>query len=62
MENTRVLTPDDVLDIVRELSYSQGFYGRLLHYYILPDYENFCAMVEEQQFTDILDVIRFFEE
>ena len=30
MTDTKYYTMNDVLEVVRELSYSQGFYGRLL--------------------------------
>lgn len=54
----------DVINVIEELSYSQGFYGRLLRdikNLNAEDFREFCRVMEEQNFRDSLDVILFFE-
>lgn len=58
---------NDILSIIRDLSYSQGFYGRLYRSIMdlkENDYEEFLNIVEElenQNFNDSLDVVLYFE-
>lgn len=58
---------EDVIDIINTLSYSQGFYGRLLRdIYELKKYEPemfmmFVDEIESQNFTNALDVVMYFE-
>lgn len=58
---------DDVIDIIDTLSYSQGFYGRLLRdIYELKKYEPemfaiFVDEIESQNFKTALDVVMYFE-
>lgn len=58
---------EDVIDIINTLSYSQGFYGRLLRdIYELKKYEPemfmmFVDEIESQEFTNTLDVVMYFE-
>ena len=58
---------DDVIDIINTLSYSQGFYGRLLRdIYELKKYEPemfamFVNEIESQNFTNTLDIVMYFE-
>lgn len=58
---------NDVIEVVRSLASSQGFYGRLLEQILyLQDYEpwnfeEFKRIVEEQNFKDPVDVVLFFE-
>ena len=53
------LTKDEILGFIREMSHSQGFYGRLLtEIYENPD---ILDTLEAQGFTDILDLIMFIE-
>ena len=58
---------DDVIDIIDTLSYSQGFYGRLLRdIYELKKYEPemfamFVDEIESQNFTNTLDIVMYFE-
>lgn len=58
---------DDVIDIIDTLSYSQGFYGRLLRdIYELKKYEPemfamFVDEIESQNFTNVLDIVMYFE-
>ena len=58
---------EQVVDVIEMLSYSQGFYGRLLDeiMYIEENepekYEVFKAIIEAQEFEDAIDVVMFFE-
>lgn len=58
---------NDVINILIELSYSQGFYGRLLRdIYELKKYEPemfamFVNEIESQNFTNTLDIVMYFE-
>lgn len=58
---------EQVVDVIEMLSYSQGFYGRLLDeiMYIEENeprkYEVFKQIIEAQEFTDPVDVVLFFE-
>lgn len=62
-----VLDFDDVMDIIIDLSYSQGFYGRLLRDIAeLRDedenlFQNFVEEIESQNFTSSFDVVMYFE-
>lgn len=57
----------EVIDVIKMLAHSQGFYGRLLRSIeeqYEEDYENweaFMQYLEEQKFKDALDVVMFFE-
>ena len=67
MTDTRYYTMNDVLEVVRELSYSQGFYGRLLRDLLeirdndSEKWEELCEYITAQKFTEPLDVVYFFE-
>ena len=57
----------DILNVIIEFSYSQGFYGRLLRD-IMEFKENdpdgcaeWMASLEERNFSEPLDVIYYFE-
>lgn len=58
---------DDVINVLIELSYSQGFYGRLLRdLFEIKEYEperfNLIVMeIESREFTNALDVVMYFE-
>ena len=58
---------EQVVDVIEMLSYSQGFYGRLLDeiMYIEENeprkYEVFKQIIEKQEFKDPVDVVLFFE-
>ena len=58
---------EQVVDVIEMLSYSQGFYGRLLDeiMYIEENeprkYEVFKNIIEAQEFKDPVDVVLFFE-
>ena len=73
MENTMEKKTDgydveQVIGVVKMLSNSQGFYGRLLEQILyLQEYEpeafeEFKEVVEEQHFKDPVDVVLFFEQ
>ena len=63
----KYLTFNDVLNLILELSYSQGFYGRLYRNIIdckqnEPEkYAEFTEIINKQKFVDYLDVVLFFE-
>ena len=58
---------EQVVDVIEMLSYSQGFYGRLLEeiMYIEENepakYEVFKTIIEKQEFKNPVDVVLFFE-
>lgn len=58
---------EDVVDIIIMMSHSQGFWGRLLECIFemekedVDAYDNFVSIIEEQQFTNMYDVVRYFE-
>ena len=58
---------NQVIDVIRMLSKSQGYYGRLLERVLYlqendPElFEVFKEGVEEQKFTNPVDVVLFFE-
>lgn len=58
---------EQVVDVIEMLSYSQGFYGRLLDeiMYIEENdpvkYEVFKTVIEKQEFQSPVDVVLFFE-
>ena len=58
---------NDVIDIIHTLSYSQGFYGRLLRdigelkEYEPEHFEMFVEEIESQNFRTALDVVMYFE-
>ena len=59
---------DQVVEVIEMLSYSQGFYGRLLDeiMYIEENepkkFEAFKDIIEKQEFKDPVDVVLFFEQ
>lgn len=67
-EEQKYYDVDQVIEVIRMLSQSQGCYGRLLEN-IMYLYENepydfdvFARTVEEQKFTNAVDVVLFFEQ
>ena len=58
---------NDVIDILVELSHSQGFYGRLLRdlseikEYEPERFDLIVTEIESQEFTNALDVVMYFE-
>ena len=58
---------EEVVDVIEMLSYSQGFYGRLLDEILYIEenkprkYEAFKNIIEKQEFQDPVDVVEFFE-
>lgn len=58
------LNVSQVLDIIRDLSHSQGFYQRLYDNIMNLEEEafrDFKEVMEAQNFKDPVDVIMFFE-
>ena len=63
-KEVNIMKAKDVINVIEELSYSQGFYGRLLRDIKglnAEDFREFCRVMEEQNFRDSLDVVLFFE-
>ena len=66
-DNILVFDFNDVLNVLSELSQSQGFYGRLLRdIYELMEYEPerfdmFVEEIESADFRSPLDVVMYFE-
>lgn len=58
---------EQVVEVIEMLSYSQGFYGRLLEDILYmeenePDkYEFFKMIIESKGFENPVDVVMFFE-
>lgn len=67
LNNILVYDFNDVLNVLSELSHSQGFYGRLLRdIYELMEYEPerfdmFVEEIENADFRNPLDVVMYFE-
>ena len=67
MEVNKYYDIEDVVNVIEMLSYSQGFYGRLLEEILYieenePDkYEVFKGFIEKQEFQNPVDVAMFFE-
>jgi hypothetical protein len=59
---------EQVVEVIEMLSYSQGFYGRLLEEILYIEenepqkYEVFKEIIEKQNFQDAVDVVLFFEQ
>lgn len=64
---TKGYTAEEVIDVIKMLSQSQGFYGRLLEeiMYIKENdpmsFEVFKDMIEKEEFENPVDVVLFFE-
>lgn len=58
---------NEIIDVIKELAKSQGFYGRILRsieeiYETDYDYwEEYMNYLEKQNFKNSLDVVMFFE-
>ena len=58
---------EQVVEVIEMLSYSQGFYGRLLDEILYIEendplkYEIFKTVIEKQGFQSPVDVVMFFE-
>lgn len=65
---TEVYDVYQVIDVVKMLSHSQGFYGRLLEEIVYirenePEkFETFKEIIEKQEFKNPVDVVLFFEQ
>lgn len=59
---------EQVVDVIEMLSYSQGFYERLLEEILYIEenkpeqYEVFKGFIEKQEFQNPVDVVLFFEQ
>ena len=67
MEVKKAMNIEEVVDVIEMLSYSQGFYGRLLEEILYIEendpvkYEVFKTVIEKQGFESPVDVVLFFE-
>ena len=67
MEVKKAMDIEEVVNVIEMLSYSQGFYGRLLEEILYIEendpvkYEVFKTVIEKQEFEDPVDVVLFFE-
>ena len=58
----------EILNVIKELSMSQGFYGRLLarlqevEEFDPEAYDEFMTQLEEENFQEPLDVVLYFEQ
>ena len=50
-----------ILDFVRDMSMSQGFYGRLYNLLTSPQGSNYLDYLVEQNFADPINLILFLE-
>lgn len=57
--NARIMTKEEILNSVAELSRSQGFYERL--YETLKDNPEYLDELAEQDFSDVIDLILYLE-
>lgn len=56
------MTKKEILENIRILALSQGFYGRLYHSIMESDEkENILQYLENQNFADTIDLILFLE-
>ena len=68
MEVKKAMNIEEVVDVIEMLSYSQGFYGRLLEEILYIEenkpeqYEVFKGFIEKQEFKSPVDVVMFFEQ
>lgn len=53
------MNKEDILSAIHELACSQGFYGRLL--FAIEEDPSILERLEEQHFSDTLDLILFLE-
>lgn len=58
------MTKQEILNVVRRLSFSQGFYGELYAYLMngTDEAEDTLDMLEEQEFGDAVALIMYIEE
>ena len=63
LKETRIMNREQILDAVKTLAMSQGFYGRL--YERLTDgtweSDSFLDLMEEQNFGDTVDMVLWLE-
>lgn len=68
IENDVSYNVEQVIDVIKKLSYSQGFYGRLLEeiMYIKENepeqFKMFKEVIESQGFSNPVDIVLFFEQ
>lgn len=58
------MNADKIMEAIRTLAQSQGFYGRLLESLMELSTQDFNAVMDEleaQHFSDVVDLVLFFE-
>lgn len=53
------MTREEILEAVKDLAKSQGYYGRLLQE--INEDETILDTLEEQNFNDVVDMVLFLE-
>ena len=53
------MTKDQILDAIKSLAMSQGFYGRLLSE--IDENPDILDVLEEQHFSDSVDMVMYLE-
>lgn len=54
------MNKNEILNTIKMLSHSQGFYGRLLE--AIQDNDEALDYLEAQEFKDVVDLILFLEQ
>ena len=53
------MNKEQIIEAIKELSYSQGFYGRLLR--AIEENPSILDELEAQHFGDVVDMVMFIE-
>lgn len=53
---------EEILNAVRNLAFSKGFYGRLYNFLTSEDGEQMLDEMAEQHFGDVVDMVIWLEE
>ena len=64
METKNFMNGNQAIEIIKSLSKSQGFYGRLLRYieeFTKEQLEDFNRIIENAKLTDSVDLVLFLE-
>jgi hypothetical protein len=60
-ENDKPMSKEEILSFIEQMSYSQGFYGRLLRDIAEDEDGEILKTLEKQNFKDLLDLVMFLE-
>lgn len=53
------MNKEQILDVIKSLAKSQGFYGRLLEH--INDEPSYLDFLEKQNFVDVVDFVLYIE-